>query len=236
MRLKRLLRLALFMPMSILGVGGGGAPLEGDSENTSDSTDTSTDNQNNTDSQDQKEPEKMFTQKDVNRMMKAEKESGKKSVLKELGFADIKSAEEGIKAYQAYVEAQKTDLQKAQDAATLANTEKAEAENRAAVAEACLTAIRKGVKSDCVDDLVAIALAKVTDEVSLEDVIEGLQKNAAFSGFFTATEDPSKKKGTGSPLGNKGTKPTQTPETNYGKELAQRLKARQKGTENPYFK
>lgn len=234
MRLKKLLKLALFMPMAVLGIGGGGSTGVEDNSPSEETSETAPENNQE---ENQKEPEKTFTQKDVNRMMKAEKESGRKSILKELGFTDIKSAEEGIKAYQAYVEAQKTDLQKAQDAANLAAAEKAEAENRAALAEACFTAIQKGVKGDCVKDFVNIALSKVTDETSLEDVIEDLQKNTAFSGFFTASaEETSKKKGTGSPLGNKGNKTGSSPESNYGKELAQRLKARQKGTENPYFK
>lgn len=231
-KLKKLLRMSLFMPMWVLGVGGGsvGTPEEG---STGSAAEEGAQNQ----SSEEKEPEKTFTQKDVNRMMKAEKESGRRALLKEMGFADVTSAEEGVKAYKAYVESQKTDLQKAQEAATTAATAQKEAENRAVMAEACFTAVQKGVKSEYAKDLIAIAITKVTEDTSLDNVLEEMQKSPAYSGFFKESSDDSQKKqGTGKPLGQ-GRKPSESGESNYGKELAKRLKAHQAPQkESPYFK
>ena len=61
-------------------------------------------------------PTKVFTQEEVSRMMAEEKRQGRMSVLKELGVEDEASAKDALSKYQAGIEAQKTDLQKAQDA------------------------------------------------------------------------------------------------------------------------
>lgn len=231
-KLKRLLKMTLLMPMCVLGIGGGSAPEgAGDSGNPDEGNSTPPD-----DGAGAKEPEKTFTQKDVNRMMKAEKESGKRALLKEMGFTDATSAEEGIKAYKAYIDSQKTELQRAQEAASSADTAKKEAENRAAVAEACFAAVQKGVKSEYAKDLVAIALTKVTEYAPLDTVLEEMQKSPAYSGFFGNTDSQKKQQGTGKPIGQ-GKKSAEGGETNYGKELAKRLKAHQAPPkESPYFK
>ena len=70
-------------------------------------------------------PSKVFTQEEVSRMMAEEKRQGRMSVLKELGVEDEASAKDALSKYQAGIEAQKSDLQKAQDAI------KAEQESRA---------------------------------------------------------------------------------------------------------
>ena len=53
---------------------------------------------------------KTFTQEEVNRLMKAEKESAKKALLKELGVEDAKSAKEGLAKYKEILDKDKTWL------------------------------------------------------------------------------------------------------------------------------
>lgn len=55
---------------------------------------------------------KTFTQEDVNALLKKEKESAKKALLKELGVEDAKSAKEGLEKYKEILEKDKTDAQK----------------------------------------------------------------------------------------------------------------------------
>lgn len=172
-------------------------------------------------------PERTFTQTEVNRMMKAEKESGRKSILKELGVKDVTSAKEGLEKYQKYLESQQTDLEKATAAATQATTAQREAEARANVAEACLVAIQNGVNAEFAKDLVSIAFSKKTDEQTIEEVITSMKDNAAYSGFF---KQESKSEGTGTPLGNK--KLTGGTEESYGAKLAKGLKAKRRNNSN----
>ena len=69
------------------------------------------------------EPPKTFTQEEVNRMMAREKNEGKKSVLRELGVEDVDSAKNSLAEYAKVLDAQKTDLQKANEAKEALNNQ-----------------------------------------------------------------------------------------------------------------
>lgn len=127
---------------------------------------------------------KTFTQEDVNRMMAAEKEQGRRSILKELGVEDITSAKEGLQKYQEYLNSQKTELQQAQDNQAKLQSEYASAIARANHAENCIAALRAGANSESLDDLVTIAATKVSDTKSFEAVISEMKSNSAYAGFF----------------------------------------------------
>lgn len=206
MRIKKLVKLLVTMPLMMFGICGveGGEP----SPSPEDSVDSLAAGDST--------PERTFTQAEVNRMMKAEKESGRASVLKELGVKDFKTAKEGLEQYRISIENNKTDLQKANDAAALANQEKADALSRAAKAEACLAAVKAGAQNAYVDDLVAIAISKVTEENDLNSVLEDMKKNPAYVGFFTKDNDSSSS-GTGKLPSPK--KPS-TQQGSYGERLA----------------
>lgn len=174
-------------------------------------------------------PEKTFTQADVNRMMKAEKEKGRRSVLSDLGIEDVTNAKEALKAYQEYQNSQKTELQRATDELKAANDKAAIAEARAQKAEYCLKAIANyGANSVSADDLISIAITKVSDEKDIEAVLKEMKENSAYSGFFVNAEN-NKPKGTGSPIPPKS--PASMPNgngKNYGAMLAERQMERLK--------
>lgn len=112
---------------------------------------------------------KTFTQEQVNKMMTREKNQGRSAALKELGI-DPKDSK-AIAMVKALIDSQKTDEQKAAEKESENQTKVTEAEQRAQVAEAKAEAMMLGVKSQYVDDVVTLALAKMTEDSDLKTVI-----------------------------------------------------------------
>ena len=112
---------------------------------------------------------KTFTQDQVNRMMTREKNQGRNAVYKELGI-DPKDSKM-VNMFKAFIESQKTDEQKAAEKETENQTKMNEAEQRAQVAEAKAEAMMLGVKTQYVEDVVTLALAKMTEDSDLKTII-----------------------------------------------------------------
>lgn len=132
-------------------------------------------NEPKTDSKDttQTTEEKTFTQADVDKMIKERLAREKKSQL----------SKDELEAYKAWKESQKTEEEKKNEALTNAEKARIAAEEKAAALEAKVTALSKGVKSDSVDDVVILAKAMVTDEVTVEQAIDKvLEKYPNFKG------------------------------------------------------
>ena len=113
--------------------------------------------------------EKTFTQAQVNKMMAKEKNQGRNAVYKELGI-DPKDTKT-VNMFKAFVESQKTDEQKAAEKQTEDQAKVNEAEQRALFAEAKAEAMMLGVKSQYVEDVVTLALAKMTEDSDLKTII-----------------------------------------------------------------
>ena len=112
---------------------------------------------------------KTFTQEQVSRMMTREKNQGRNAALKELGI-DPKDSK-AIAMVKALIDSQKTDEQKAAEKDAEAQRKTNEAEQRAQIAEAKAEAMMLGVKTQYVDDVVTLALAKMTEDSDLKTVI-----------------------------------------------------------------
>lgn len=147
--------------------------------------------------------EKTFTQDQVNRMMAREKNQGRAAALKELGI-DPKDAK-AVAMVKALVESQKTDEQKAAEKAAEDSAKQSENERRVMVAEAKAEAMMLGVQAQYVDDVIALALAKMSDDTDLKTII-GEYKNK-YPMWFKAEEEDGGKGGNGSgkKTGQKGT-------------------------------
>ena len=146
---------------------------------------------------------KTFTQEQVNRMMTREKNQGRNAALKELGI-DPKDSKM-VAMVKALIESQKTDEQKAAEKDAENQTKMNEAEQRAQVAEAKAEAMMLGVKTQYVDDVVTLTLAKMTEDSDLKTII-GEFKNK-YPVWFGESEDDDKggkDKGKGK-TGQKGT-------------------------------
>lgn len=177
--------------------------------------------------------EKTFTQEDVNRMMTREKKQGRNSVYNELGIdpSDTKS----IELIKAIIGAQKGQAQEAgndDDVVAQQNEQLAEAEHRAAVAEAKAEAMMLGVKPQFVDDIVTLATARIAEQEGAEfKTIIGELKQKYPVWFGNADDDDSSnvgQKGTGSSIksdsGSNGSKK----EEGLGKRLAAQRKPSKK--------
>ena len=153
------------------------APAEGSQQNGAEGGTGDQSQQNNS-------GEKTFTQEEVNSIGATEKRQGKNSILKLFGCADEESAKKDAEEFKKWKENQLTDEQKrAETEAALQKTAK-ENEKRALAAENKLTVLMSGVNSESVEDALAIALTKVTEEKSLDKVLEEMKKEVKYSGFF----------------------------------------------------
>ena len=122
--------------------------------------------QQNQQPQSQNQP-KMFTQEQVNAMMSNEKKQGRNSVLKELGLN-----EDGIQNLKALLGIKNNQQQQN----TQQNEQIAEMEKRLAVSEAKAECMTLGVKSENVDDVVSLALAKQqTSDSDLKTIVNDLK-------------------------------------------------------------
>lgn len=138
-----------------------------------------------------------FTQEEVNRMMANEKRQGKNSVYKELGI-DPKD-KKAVAMVKAILESQKDDEGETKDT----SSELDEANKRAEVAEAKAEAMMLGILPKYVDDAIALALPKVTEDKDLKSVLKDLKSK--YPVWVKEDSDDSSKKGktgTGSSLGS----------------------------------
>lgn len=176
---------------------------------------------------------KTFTQEEVNRMMAKEKREGKLSVLKELGVEDVKNAKEGLKKYQEYLDAQKTEAQRAQEEAQRLAEEKAELEKKALMADLQVSALKSGIKADFLDDAIILAQNKKTDNTTYEDIFNELKQTYP---NFAGTATTPAPKGTGNmPKPTAGQQ--QATADDYGKRLAEaRLAQKTVTNKGNYFK
>jgi hypothetical protein len=168
---------------------------------------------------------KTFTQQEMNSIATREKKQGKNAILKSLGVKTEAEAKAMLDAYRKITDATKTPEQKTDDAQKDADNNLA----RALAAEAKLSAITLGVKTDCVDDAIAIATMKTaSDDSDVETVLKEMQKDKKYAGFFSSSSDESyededklqksNKKGTGSSVSH-GSGSTDKP-GDFGRNLA----------------
>ena len=173
--------------------------------------------------------EKTFTQTEVTNMMTKEKNEGKRSILKALGFKSEEEAKTAIKDYNKYVESKKTDDEKQQEAFNKVESEKNDALRRALEAESKLACYSSGVSKDYIDDVIAIASTKVTDDKDLDTVLKEMKEDAKYSSFF---EKANPSNGTGGNPGHGQNNGDQN--DGIGKRLAQNT-VQSKSTKSSYF-
>lgn len=140
-----------------------------------------------------KEEVKTFTQEEVNGLVAKEVKKAQEKIFKSLGFEDVKSAKDGLKQLKEWQDSQKTEAEKKAEA--IADKEKQlEAvilENKQLTAK--YAALTLGVRSDAVDDVIALSQSKVTDDVTINDAIaEVLEKYPQFGNVPEETKEEPK--------------------------------------------
>jgi len=148
---------------------------------------------------------KTFTQDQVTKMMTREKNQGRSAALKELGIdpSDTKMAA----MIKTFIDSQKTDDQKTAEKNAAEQSKIQEAEQRVMMAEAKAESMILGVKTQFVDDVVTLAMAKMTEDSDLKTII-GEFKTKYPAWFGTSDEDDddkSNKKDKSGKAGQKGT-------------------------------
>ena len=175
------------------------------------------------------EDDKKFTQADLNRIGATEKASGKRAVLKALGFETEEDALAFINTAREDANAKKTETERA--AETLVNEQKksAAAEARASELENKLSILKAGGNPANVDDLAVLVASRIKDDVTFDQALEEVKKN--YPSLFGIIE-------TGSGTGTGGTRPhTQSKDKgdNIGARLGKARRESQK-TEVDFFK
>ena len=197
---------------------------EGDDQNDNEDDDSDGDDHDDDSDEgdkDSKDNEKKFTQAEMTATAAKEKKQGRAAAFREMGFKSEKEAKAQLEAFRKYQESQLTPEQKTAAQIKQANDDKSDAEKRAEAAENKLAAIQAGVKKDAVDDAVAIAMMKIEDGKSLEDVLGEMKTQPRYKGFFDGSDDDDDnggKGGTGTSVRHKSSKKD---EDGIGKRLGQ---------------
>lgn len=172
---------------------------------------------------------KTFTQDQVTKMMTKEKNQGRSAALKELGI-DLKDSKM-VNMVKALIESQKSDEQKAAEKQSEEASKIEEANQRALTAEAKAEAMQMGVKTQYVEDVVTLALAKMSDDSDLKTII-GEFKTKYPVWFGESDEDEKGKQGNKGKVGQKGTgssvKTSEKEKKGEDKGLGARLAAQRK--------
>lgn len=141
-----------------------GAGVNGSGNNT-DTTTTDTSNEEN------ETKEKTFTQADVDKLIK-------ESLAREKKGQPTKAE---MEAFRTWKESQKTKEEKEAEKVTQAESKMKEAEERAIIAETKVACLSKGVKADCIDDVVTLAKAIANDNTTMDKAIDKvLEKYPSF--------------------------------------------------------
>jgi uncharacterized protein YbjQ (UPF0145 family) len=145
---------------------------------------------------------KTFTQEQVTKMMTKEKNQGRAAAMKELGI-DPKDTK-AMAMVKALLDSQKTDEQKDAEKLSAEAAALAEAEQRAIKAEAKAEAMQLGVQPKFVEDVVTLALSKLTDDGDLKTLIGELKIKYPVW-FEESEEDDKDDKKDKKKVGQKGT-------------------------------
>lgn len=116
--------------------------------------------------------DKVFTQDDLNRVGTKEHSKGYNKAVKDLGFDDVESAKDALKAFQEWKESQKSESEKQTEILNAKDKELEEARANNKALNAKLAAMSLGVNAESIDDVIALSERLVTDETSIEDAIK----------------------------------------------------------------
>ena len=170
--------------------------------------------------------------------------------LKDLGVEDADALKGIVTKHKETEEANKTELQKKEDALTETTKELAREREGRILAEAKLSAVQLGAKPELADDLVVVAKAKVTKDKDINAVIAEIKDSTSGKVYFKSDEEEEEEAGKNKTKGKtvtraRVTKPSEKPkgkEEEEGKKeehkgsMAERLLAGRKEKKSHYFK
>lgn len=208
-------------------------------------TDVQNNENNNNEQQNNNTNQQTSTQQNNNVDVEKVKGNAIAEYLKSLGVENSDSLQAIVKKAKEDEEANKTDLQKKDDALTATAKELVDEREARVIAEAKLSAIQLGAKPELVDDLVIVAKAKVTKDKDINAVIAEMKDSTNGKIYFASEEDETNKKRTVTRSRVKKTaeqnKQNANGESNngdskYAGTMAERLLAGRKAVKSHYFK
>ena len=166
--------------------------------------------------------------------------------LKSLGVEDSEALQGIVTKHNEDVKKSKTDLENKDDELKQTTAELKKEREARIKAEAKAEAMALGAKLDVVDDLVILAMAKVTKEKGVKEVLAEMKEGASASSYFVTNdeEDEEKNKRNKNVTNTRVKKRTdkEYKEDKYDKDgrhkgsMAERLLAQRKSPKNHYFK
>ena len=161
-------------------------------------------------------PPKTFTQEQVNGMMAAEKRSGRLALLKELGYEVKEGAKvsDVIAQVKGILDSGKTQQQRDQEAREKAEGDLSAEQAKSKQLQAKIDAMTAGVKSEYVDDAIALLSPRVTDQKPLSKLLE--ESKEKYPNWFGESEGSKGTGGSTNPPRGKGSNTE-----GLGKRLAQ---------------
>lgn len=170
--------------------------------------------------------------------------------LKDLGVEDADALKGIVTKHKKTEEANKTELQKKEDALTETTKELAREREGRILAEAKLSAVQLGAKPELVDDLVVVAKAKVTKEKDINAVIAEIKDSTSGKVYFKSDEEEEEEAGKNKTKGKTVTRARVTKPSEKSKEkvdeegkgeehkgsMAERLLVGRKEKKSHYFK
>lgn len=116
--------------------------------------------------------EKTFTQEQVKGIAAKESKKAQENLLKELGIDDFESAKEGLQKFKEYQESQKSEAEKKEEALKAKDEEINSIRSKHDSLLAENSALKLGVKEEFLEDVITLARAKVTDEVTIDTAMK----------------------------------------------------------------
>lgn len=170
--------------------------------------------------------------------------------LKDLGVEDADALKGIVTKHKETEEANKTELQRKEDALTETTKELAREREGRILAEAKLSAVQLGAKPELVDDLVVVAKAKVTKDKDINAVIAEIKDSTSGKVYFKSDEEEEEEAGKNKTKGKTVTRARVTKPSEKSKEkeeeegkkeehkgsMAERLLAGRKEKKSHYFK
>lgn len=168
--------------------------------------------------------------------------------LKSLGVEDSDTLKGIVTKHKEDEEANKSDLQKKDDALTATTKELAAEREARIIAEAKLSAIKLGAKPELVEDLVIVAKSKVTKDKDINAVIAEMKEGTSGKVYFADEEEEEEESKTKNKTVTRArvTKPAEKKEEKkeesktetkrYEGTMAERIFSNRKPVKNHYFK
>lgn len=135
--------------------------------------------------------EKIFKQEDVNNIVAKEVKTNQERLLKELGIDDFENAKDGLKKFREWQEEQKTEKEKTEEKITALSDENTSYKKQNEDLKAEIEALKQGVRSESVNDVILLANNQVNDEVTIEEAIKNVLEK--YPQFGTLKENDEKK-------------------------------------------